>query len=83
MRSERLLLTFLTKASPPGDVSYWFSVPFGHTLSNETGISWLLALEPPFCACPMGAWFPLVPGSLTDGISVLLGTLYLTTRSSS
>ena len=22
----------------------------------------------------MGAWFPLVPGSLTDGISFLLGT---------
>ena len=28
-------------------------------------------------------WFPLMPGTLTDGISVLLGTLSLTTRSSS
>ena len=30
----------------------------------------------------MGAWFPLFPGSLTDGLSVLLGTFSLTTRSS-
>ena len=29
----------------------------------------------------MGAWFPLVPGYLTDVLSVLLGTLSLTTRS--
>ena len=28
----------------------------------------------------MGAWFPLVPGSLTFGLSVLIGTLSLTTR---
>ena len=46
-------------------------------------MSWLLALEPPFCAWSMGSWSPLMPGSLTDGISVLLGTLSLTTRSSS
>ena len=83
MRSERLTLTFLTKASPLGDVTHWFSFPSGHTLSIETGISRLLALEPPFCALPMGAWFPLVPGYLTDGISVLLVTLSLITRSSS
>ena len=29
----------------------------------------------------MGAWFKLVTGSLTDGLSGLIGTLYLTTRS--
>ena len=72
MRSERLTWTFLPKYSQLGDVTYWFSFPYGHTLSIETGIYRLLALEPLFCACPMGAWFPLVPGSLTDGISVLL-----------
>ena len=77
MRSERLTLTFLTKASPLGDLTYWFSFPSGHTLSIETGISRLLALEPLFCALPMGAWLPLVTGSLTDVISVLLGTLAL------
>ena len=54
------------------DVTYWSSVPSGHTLSIETGIFWLLALEPSFCALPIGACFPLVPGSLTDEISVLL-----------
>ena len=83
MRSERLTWTFLPKDSPLGDVTYWSSVPSGHTFSIDTGISWLLALEPPICACPMGAWFSLFPGYLTDGISVLLGTLSLTTRSSS
>ena len=83
MRSELLTLTLLPKASPLGDETYWFSFPSGHTLSIETGISRLLALEPLFCALSMGAWFPLVPGSLTGGISVLLVTLSLTTRSSS
>ena len=83
MRLERLTLTFLPKVSPLEDVTYWFSFPSGHILSIETGVSWLLALEPLFCALPMGAVFPLVPGYLTDGISVLLGTLSLTTRSSS
>ena len=83
MRSERLTLTFLPKASPLGDVTYWFSFPSGHTLSIETGISRLLTLEPLLRALPMGSLFPLVPGYLTDGISVLLGTLSLTTRSSS
>ena len=83
MRSERLTLTFLPKASPLGDVTYWFSFSSGLTLSIETGISRLLALEPLFCALSMGSWLPLMPGSLTDGISVLLGTLSLTTRSSS
>ena len=29
----------------------------------------------------MGAWFPLVPGSLTDGLSVLIGNLSIKTRS--
>ena len=83
MRSERLTWTFLPKASPLGDVTYWSSVPSGHILSIETGISWLLALEPLFYALPMGAWSPLVPGSLTDCLSVLIGTPYLTNRSSS
>ena len=83
MRSELLTSTFLTKASPLGDVTYFSSVPSGHTLSIETVISWLVALEPPFCDWTMGVWFPLVPGSLTGGLSVLLGTLSLTTRSSS
>ena len=73
----------LIRNSPHGDVTYWFSFPSGHTFSIETGISCLLALEPPFCAWPMGAWLPLVPGSLNYGISVLLVTLSLTTRSSS
>ena len=83
MRSERLTFNFLTKASPLGYVTYWFSFPSRHTFSIETGIYWLLALELQFCAWPMGAWFPLVPGSLNDGVSFLLGTLFLTTRSSS
>ena len=30
----------------------------------------------------MGAWLTLVPVYLTDGLSVLIGTLSLTTRSS-
>ena len=83
MRSERLTLTFLPKASPLGDIAYWSSAPSGNTLYIETGIYWLLALELPFCAWPMVAWFPLVPGSLTYILSVLLGTLSLTTTSSS
>ena len=80
---ERLIWKFLLKSSPTADVIYWSSVPSGRSMSIDTGISWLLALEPSFCAGLMGAWFPLVPGSLTDGLSVLLGTLSLKTRSSS
>ena len=41
---ERLTWTFLPKASPLGDVTYWYSVPSGLTLSIDTGIYWLLAL---------------------------------------
>ena len=83
MCSERLTLTFLPKASSLGDVTYWSSVLSGHTLSVETGISWLLAIELSFYDRPMGAWLPLVPGSLTDGLSVLLVTRSLTTSYSS
>ena len=36
--------------SPLGDVTYWSSVPSGHTFSIETGNSWILALELSFCA---------------------------------
>ena len=71
MHSERLTLTFLPKVSPLGDVTYWFSFPYGHTLSIETGISWLLALELSFCdlnngrMVPISArfseWWPLSP----------------------
>ena len=74
--------------NPPQILPYWdvtdcSSVPSGHTLSIDTVISWILALEPSFCAWQMGAWLPLVPGSLNDGLSVLLGNLSLITRSSS
>ena len=74
--------------NPPQVLPFWdvtdlSSVPSGHTLSIETRIYWPLAIEPSFCAWPMGAWLPLVPGSLNDGLSVLLGTLSLTARSSS
>ena len=62
---------------------YWYSVLSGHTLSIETGIYWILFLEPLFCALPRGLCFPLVPGSVTDDLSILLGILSLTTRSSS
>ena len=82
MSLERLTCTFLPKDSTFGDVIYWSSVPSGSTFSIETGIYWL-SLEPSFCALPMGTCFPLVLGSLTDGLSVLLGTLSITTRSSS
>ena len=83
LRLYRLTWTLILKAYPSGDVIDWSSVPFGHILFIDTGNSWLLSLEPSFFAWPMGAWFPIVPGSLTDGLSVLVGTLYLTTRSSS
>ena len=73
---------FLPKASPLEDVTYWSSVPSGRILSIDNGIS-RLSLELSFCAWKMGAWFPSVPDSLTDGLSVLLGTLYLITMSSS
>ena len=59
MRSERLTLKFLPKVSPLGDVTYWFSSPSGHMLSIETGISWLLALEPSFYALTNGRMVPI------------------------
>ena len=72
----------LIKYSTLGYVTDWSPVPSGRTLSIETRLSWLLALEPSLCAWTMGTWFPSVPGYLTDGLSVLRWTLYLTTRSS-
>ena len=82
MHSERLTWTLLPKASPLGYVPDWSSVPSGRTLSIEIVISWLLELDLPFYSLPTGAWFPVAPGSLNDGLSILLGTLYLTNRSS-
>ena len=83
MRSKHLTWTFLTKAYPLGDITYCSPVPSGRIFSIETIISWLLVLEQSFYAWPMGSWFPSVPGSLTGGLSVLIGTLSLTTRYSS
>ena len=80
MSLEQLTWTFIPKYYPLGDVTYWFSFPLESTLSIETGSYWMLAIELPLCDLPMGACFPLVKGSLTDGISVLIGTLSLTTR---
>ena len=80
MHLEQLKWTPLPQYSTLGDIKDWSSFPSGFTLSIENGIYWL-SLEPLFCAWPMGEWFPLVPGSLTDGLSVMLGTLYLTTWS--
>ena len=67
MRSERLTLTFLPKVSPLGDVTYWFSFPSGHTLSIETGISWLLALESTLCSLTNGRMVPI--GQAQNGSS--------------
>ena len=78
---EHLTWKFLPKYFLLGDVAYRSSVPSGRTLYIDTGIYWILALEPSLCALQMVAWFPLVPGSLNDGLSVLLGPLLLTTMS--
>ena len=50
MRLECLTWTFLSKSSPLGNSMYWYSLPSGHKLSIETGISWILALYPSFYA---------------------------------
>ena len=83
MHSERLKWTFLPKAYPLGDVTDFSSFPSRHIFSIHIGISLLLSLEPLFCDWPISAWIPSLPCSMTDSLSVLIGTLYLTTRYSS
>ena len=83
MHLEWLTWTFLTKDSPIGYVTDWYSVPSGHTFSIETGIYCILSLEPYFWYWTMVTWFPSVPGSLTGVLSVLLVTLSFTTSYSS
>ena len=82
--SESIIWTSpLPKSSPLGYVSYWSSVPTGFTFYNDTSIYFPLELEPSLCAWPMSAWFPLVTGFMTGGLSVLLRTFLYTNRSSS
>ena len=78
-----LICTFIPKASPLGDVTDWSLVPSGRTVSIENVIIGYYHCNRRSVLDQQAHWFPLVTGFLTDGLSVLLGTLSLTTSYSS
>ena len=81
MGSEHLTRISLTKAPPLGYITDWSSVPSVCILYIDAAIYWILVPGTALHTWPAGARILLATGSLTHGLSLLLGTISLTNTS--